>query len=551
MKKKIYIVLFVAWVIFLIQLPSIVKNIAVNKLEETIGRKVSSGNFRYNYLRNILSIEDLKIYEKNGKDIFIKFDSFDVNIDILPLLKRKIYIENLNLINPTLRLKYDDGIANFDSILKKIDSDNKKVEIENERVDDSFIKSIEFKNITIDNFTFYYNDKVVRGENKFTIKTPQILYKNKNFIFNSRIDFYNKGQVNFNLEYKKDGTLSGKLETKEFLLDDKLYIIKSLYNLKEIKGRVDSSFDFNFNFLKDIYNLEGQFNINQLKMNSVELGKLFSIDHLEGKIESVKINENKFFLNEVKTNNGTVNIESIRKYMSSISKILNKKTNGNSEEIEKLSYPIFNIKALQISRYNIYDKDLNLEIDNLKVNDLGTLKGTSKVEFTGKFQNSKMTLTGEIEKEKNIKKEQNIDSIKIKGDLNIISFNLKGVSPFLQEGLELNGNLDVSSKFNYSINNLQIKNSVVLKKLSLKKDDFDLKFGNLQFNNKFLKDSNNYKISGTIDAQNGSFNMFGIDLILKNGAIEIEEFSEDKIKLGVIKLQSPWMKMNSKESQNS
>ncbi|UUV18149.1 DUF748 domain-containing protein [Fusobacteria bacterium ZRK30] len=549
MKKKIYIGLFIGWIIFMYQLPSIVKNIAVNKLEKTIGRKVSSGDFRYNYLRNILSIENLKIYEDDGENIFVKFDSFNVNIDIFPLLKRKFYIEELTLINPNFTLKYSDGTANFDSILKKIGSDNKKVEDVNET--NHYIKSVELENITIDNFTFYYNNQVVQGKNKFTLETPQILYEKKNVILNSMVDFYENGKINLNLEYKKDGSLSGEIETKEFLLDDKLYILKALYGLEKLEGEIDSYFNFDCNFIKNVYNLKGEFSLKELNVSSAEFGKLFSIDYIEGKIENFKIKENQFFLEDIRTNKGIVNTGNIKKYISFISKISNKKENKSSVKKEELEYPVFNIKKFQISDYKIYDEKTNLEVENFKINDLGTLKGDSSLEFIGKFQNSEVNFMGEIKKEKAVRKEKDIDYIGIGGDINVVSLNLKDIDPLLQEKLYLNGNLNISSKFNYLKGNLQMENLISLKKLSLKKDKMILKLESLKFNNTISRNSKDYHIIGKMKAQGGAFNMDEVNFWLKNGDIEIGEISKNKIRLNKIKLERPWIKIKKKEEKNN
>ena len=549
MKKKFYIGLFIGWIIFMIQLPSIVRNIAVNKLEKTIGRKISSGDFRYNYFRNILSIEDLKVYEEDGENIFVKFDSFDVNIEMIPLLKRKFYIKELTLINPNFTLKYSDGVANFDSIVEKLGSENKGVEGENET--NHYIKSIELENITIDNFTFYYNDQVVQGKNKFTLETPQLLYENKDIILNSRVDFYESGEINLNLEYKKDGSLSGEIKTKDFLLDDKLYIVKALYGLEKLEGEIDSYFNFNFNFFKEIYNLKGQFSLKDLKVSSDKYGKLFSIGSVEGEIEDFKIKENKFFLKDIRTNKGLVNIENIKKYMSLISKITNKKENESSVKRDELEYPIFNIKKFEISDYKISDERVNLEIKDFKINDLGTLKGNSNLEFEGKFQNSEVNFNGEIKKEKAIKKEKDLNYIGIGGNINILSLNLKDIDPLLQEKLYLNGSLDISSKFNYLMDNLQMENLISLKKLSLKKDDMALKVENLKFNNTISKNSKDYDIRGRIKAQGGAFNMDEVNFWLKSGEIEIGKLSKNKIRIDKIELQRPWVKINKKEEKNS
>ena len=504
MKKFIYIGILVSLIVFFVKLPSMVKKITVNKLEKIIGRKVSSGEFGYNYIKNILSIDNLKIYEENKEDIFVDFDSFNVNIDIMPLFKRKFYIRELTLVGPKLSLKYNDGIANFDSILKKIASE-KKIISEPEPKKNSYIQSIELEDVTIDNFTFYYNDRMVRGENKFTIKTPQILYENKKVTLNSTVDFYKSGQLNLNLEYKEDGTLRGKVETKEFLLDDKLYILKALYNLEKLDGKLDSNFDFNCNLLDNIYSLNGQFSLKDLDIVSTEFGNLLSMDNIQGKIENFKIMENKFFLKEIKTNKGVVDLKDIKKYISSISKNITEKQDISDRKDEISKYPIFNIEEFEILDYKIYDEKIDLEIEDLQIDDLGTLKGNSNLEFKGKFQGAKINFNGEIEKEKAIEREKDIDSIGIKGKVDIVSLELKDIDIFLEESLKLNGKLSFSSKFNYLKEDLKMDNIISLEKLSLEKDDISLKAENIKSNNTLSKDSKDYNIIGKIEGKDITF----------------------------------------------
>ena len=548
MKKKIYIGLFIVCVIFMVKLPSIVKKITVSKLEETIGRKVKSGDFRYNYIRNLLSIEGLEIYEDNGEDIFVKFDSFDVNVDIIPLLKRKFYIKKLTLLNPNFSLKYSDGVANFDSILKKIATDDKESEVKTES--SNYIKSIELENITVDSFTFYYNDNLVQGTNKFTLETPKILYENKNTILDSTVDFYENGKIDLNLEYDKDGILSGDIQTKEFLIDDKLYIVKALYGLQKLEGEIDSQFNFDFDLLKGIYNLKGLFALKDLSATSLEFGELFSIGNINGQIENFKINENQFYLKDIRTDNGVIDIENIKKYTSNVFDKSNDKESKNENNKKESEYPVLNIGEAVVSNYRISDEKIDVEIQNLEINDLGTLQGDSNVEFEGKFQNSEVNFVGEIKKSKDLRVEKDLDSVGVGGEFNIVSLNLKDIQPLIQEELSLNGNLNFYSKFNYLMDNLQMENVISLEKLLLKKEDIDVKLDNLSSNNTISKGKDDYSIKGEVIAKNGSLKMDQINFLFDNGSIKIDEVSKNNISLNTVKLENPWIKIIDKKEDS-
>ena len=265
----------------MVKLPSIVKKITVSKLEETIGRKVKSGDFRYNYIRNLLSIEGLEIYEDNGEDIFVKFDSFDVNVDIIPLLKRKFYIKILTLLNPNFSLKYSDGVANFDSILKKIATDDKESEVKTES--SNYIKSIELENITVDNFTFYYNDNLVQGTNKFTLETPKILYENKNFTNNvpkRDIDKFirdvSESDVNCGIMCSENSGIANRNDLDIEILDGKPMIY--LHNTKDNVDKIKIAIIILVNILQNNLELDTSMiqKIKDLVKETEEINKIYN-----------------------------------------------------------------------------------------------------------------------------------------------------------------------------------------------------------------------------------------------------------------------------------
>lgn len=315
--KWIFLGVFIGLIVFMFRLPSMVQSIAVSRLEESIGRRVEAGRFRYNYARNILYIEDFKIYEEDGEKLFAYFEFFNVNMDIIHLVNGTFYIRELTMVNPSLRIEFAGDIANFEDIIENIGREKKE---QAEGVEEEgFIKKFEIKNITVEGFVLYYEDKIIKAENDFTLKTPRIVYEKGAFTLASTIDFYKKGRMDLDIEYREDGMIGGRVRTEKLLLDDKLYIPKALYNLERIKGIVDSDLEFKGSVSTGDFSVRGSLDAKKLKVDSKELGELFYLDTFKGDIEEIRPLQGRYAVKNTETSGGRIDIVKIVDYIDSIS----------------------------------------------------------------------------------------------------------------------------------------------------------------------------------------------------------------------------------------
>jgi AsmA protein len=96
--------------------PDKVKDLLVPQVEEALGRSVEIGDIRIGILRGI-EISDFVLKEADGKTDFFTSDEFVLKYSLLPLLSKKVLINELRMSSPQLRIiRNKEGIYNFESI---------------------------------------------------------------------------------------------------------------------------------------------------------------------------------------------------------------------------------------------------------------------------------------------------------------------------------------------------------------------------------------------------------------------------------------------------
>ena len=96
--------------------PESVKAFLIPKAEKALNRKVNIGEVNISLFKGI-EIKDFAIKEKDEKTDFIKCKDFILKYRLLPLLTKKVIIEELKLVSPQVRIVRDrKGKFNFEGI---------------------------------------------------------------------------------------------------------------------------------------------------------------------------------------------------------------------------------------------------------------------------------------------------------------------------------------------------------------------------------------------------------------------------------------------------
>ncbi len=95
-----------------------VRSFVTEAAEKSLNRKVRLGRIKVSLFKGIV-VRDFEIKEENGEDVFIKTKDFILKYQLLPLLSRRLVIDELSIIDPEVHIKkYPDGSFNFSDMAR-------------------------------------------------------------------------------------------------------------------------------------------------------------------------------------------------------------------------------------------------------------------------------------------------------------------------------------------------------------------------------------------------------------------------------------------------
>ena len=99
--------------------PDAVRKIVLPRVEKTLMRHVEIGDVNIGIIKGI-SLRDLKVYEKDGKELFVSLSAANLRYQLLPLLSRKVVVDEIVLDSPSINIVRNvDGTFNFSDLLEK------------------------------------------------------------------------------------------------------------------------------------------------------------------------------------------------------------------------------------------------------------------------------------------------------------------------------------------------------------------------------------------------------------------------------------------------
>ncbi|HKJ28650.1 MAG TPA: AsmA family protein [Desulfuromonadales bacterium] len=103
--------------------PERVKETILPLAEENLQRKIELGDIEVSLFSGI-EIHGLKLYEKNGQDLFVSTDMVRLKYQLLPLLAMKVVIDEVRLEKPNVRVvRFKDGQFNYSDLVDGVDSE--------------------------------------------------------------------------------------------------------------------------------------------------------------------------------------------------------------------------------------------------------------------------------------------------------------------------------------------------------------------------------------------------------------------------------------------
>jgi AsmA protein len=140
--------------------PEKVRNFIIPQAETALNRKVTLDKINISIFKGI-EISNLSIKEADGTTDFLTSKEFVLKYKFFPLLTKKLVINELRILSPTIRIVRDrDGKFNFETIGKKqtgMEKEEKKESEKAEKTEDLPVSLLVSK-LIIDHAGFYFKD---------------------------------------------------------------------------------------------------------------------------------------------------------------------------------------------------------------------------------------------------------------------------------------------------------------------------------------------------------------------------------------------------------
>lgn len=154
--------------------PDMVRKTVLPRVEKAFQRHIEIGDVRIGIFKGI-SLRDLKLYEKDGKDVFVSLSAAQLRYQLLPLLSHRVVVDEIVLESPHINVvRNPDGSFNFSDLLKK------EKPKEGEQIEKTPLSFAVARFSVIDGRVIYNDRKGVLGS-PFTYEVSAIDVKAKDF----------------------------------------------------------------------------------------------------------------------------------------------------------------------------------------------------------------------------------------------------------------------------------------------------------------------------------------------------------------------------------
>ncbi len=321
----------IAFVLLILLFLGPIAKVVVQKYDEQIvGRQVEMSKLKINVLRGNARIYDFSIKETDETTDFVTFDTLDVSIRLLKLLKSEVNIPHITLAGPDIRITQHDTVFNFTDIIEHFASDSTKDKDTNSNW------KVGLYNIRLTQGAICYEDEDRDKEwalNNLHLEVPGVyLDGESNTDAGISLTFANKGTLNTKVGYNiGNNDFEVKLKIDNFALENLLPYLSDFLAISELKGVFGGNIHIKGN-LDEILNLDidGTASVARLNVSDAKHQKVASMDRLDVDMERINPQQNSFVFNHIYINGFDSHYDCMADGSNNFSKLF--VSNGNSDE---------------------------------------------------------------------------------------------------------------------------------------------------------------------------------------------------------------------------
>lgn len=367
----VVLIVITSTIFLLSQLPRYIQNTTISMLEDKLGRKVTFENVKFNYLTGTVHLNGLKIMEKDEKKVFIAFDSLDINVDPSRFISRTLYIKEISLMKPSVRVDFSEGKKNFDDIIERIKAKSQE-KSDAAQKQDKFLRKVKVRDITIDKFIVYHKDDVISSENAFTFKSPEILYENNVLQVSSNLNLGGMGSTRLELLIDNStGDLKGSLKEIQLDLSGIGYVKRLFPKLGKLDGALSGATSFSGNTNKKEYFFSGSFSLSDLLAENISGDNALSFKSTSVSSASMSYPGLNIKLGKIVVDTMFADVDKLKELVDTRVK------NENSEPSEEKNNFSFSAEEIKVDKSSVYYKNYHLKNLALQTKSIANKTGSS------------------------------------------------------------------------------------------------------------------------------------------------------------------------------
>lgn len=319
-------------VIFAFSAGPLAKYIVLKYGPEYTGRKIELKNAKVNIFNGKIGLYNFKIYEKNGVETFFSIDKFELDLNLLKLIQKRVKIEGLGLENPKITINKNGDKYNFVDIIETVQKKTKSKNSETKKSNDSEVIIEEFE---INNLNFEYKDGNMNE--KFKMKIDDFKMPEMKISKNIDFSFYLLSKGNVELKTKiRINEKQVEINTEKLFLHFKFLkpFITTKLDVTKFDGTIYADTKINLDLVKKGVILSGMYIINGVEINDKNGEKLISLNNFMVDIKKISTLENIFNIRTIKIEKPYLNFKLYKSgnNLLSIIKKEKKKKSLKSEE---------------------------------------------------------------------------------------------------------------------------------------------------------------------------------------------------------------------------
>jgi hypothetical protein len=307
--KKIIVFLFillllvgVAFTLLYVYISPIAKYVIEKNSVKWTGRQIRVANINVNALNGSVNITDLKIYERNSKNVFFSCHDIYLKVDLKKILAKIYQVDDIKIDKPEISIIQNGNDFNFDDLLKRFLPRPKTRKEEAPEAPSTLRFYV--KNFAITNGNITYNNVPIH--NVFSIHSlnfsiPELSWNKP--VMNIHTDFKYGTGGDFNIDVvfnRKTFDYNMHLFIDKYDLAQYYAPLNSFLSISSLKGFLTTKLRIygNFDQAKKLA-LSGYLQVNDVEINDSTKEKVFALGELALNIDSINIQHNLYSIRNI------------------------------------------------------------------------------------------------------------------------------------------------------------------------------------------------------------------------------------------------------------